>query len=124
MCDFAQSQWAGYGGYRPKSDDNHDVLVDIGCGISKSRYRYVLFFQVILLSNVDCHLFRAKREHPFSLLALGIMLFTCLSAGLASTWALLFLFDLIVFGMTLYKTLTYSRSNPNMLTTVLMRDGE
>ena len=53
------------------------------------------------------------------------MMFTCLSAGLASSWALLFLFDLIIFGMTLYRTLKFSRSNnANMLITVFMRDGE
>lgn len=58
-------------------------------------------------------------------LALDILILTCLSAGLASTWGLMFLFDLIIFGMTLYKTLTFRRlNNSNTLITVLMRDGE
>jgi hypothetical protein len=53
------------------------------------------------------------------------MMFTCLSAGLAATWGLLFLFDLTIFGMTLYRTLTFPRSNNgNTLITVFMRDGE
>jgi hypothetical protein len=52
-------------------------------------------------------------------------MFTCLSAGLAITWGLMFLFDLLIFGMTLYKSFTFPRSNNvNMLATVLLRDGE
>ena len=70
--------------------------------------------------------FRAKRENRlFFCLAFDIMIFTRLSAGLAATWGLLFLFDLIIFGMTLYRTLTFPRSNnANNLITVFMRDGE
>ena len=70
--------------------------------------------------------FRAKRENClFFGLAFDIMMFTRLSAGLAATWGLLFLFDLIIFGMTLYRTLTFPRSNnANNLITVFMRDGE
>ena len=58
-------------------------------------------------------------------LAFHIMMFTCLISGLAATWGLLFLFDLIIFGMTLYRTLTFPRlNNSNNLITVFMRDGE
>lgn len=125
---FALSQWAGFGGYNPKLDDSYDVLVNVGCGISTSRYRYVSFFKylTILYSISTAICFRAKRENRlFFCLAFDIMIFTRLSAGLAATWGLLFLFDLIIFGMTLYRTLTFPRSNnANNLITVFMRDGE
>jgi len=54
----------------------------------------------------------------------GVLLSHYRAKRFALAWGSMFVFDLLVFGMTLYRILTLRRSNnASTLTTVFMRDG-
>ena len=65
-------------------------------------------------------------EQNVRILLFPLVLYSLFSnAGFALAWGCMSVFDILVFGMTMYRILTLHRSNnASMLTTVFMRDGE
>ena len=51
-------------------------------------------------------------------------IFTLVHTGLGAVWAGLFVFDSLVFCMTLYKSIVLPRPNGVNIMDILLRDGE
>jgi hypothetical protein len=52
-----------------------------------------------------------------------VLLILCMVEGLGAAWAGMLAFDSLVFGMTLYKSVTLARTPGVDLLTILLRDG-
>lgn len=74
------------------------------------------------VSNLNAICFRGIRKNTFS--SSLVLIFTYLSPGLAIAWVTMFIFDSLVFSMTLYRVLTLPERNNISILTVFMRDGE
>ena len=85
------------------------------------------FFCIILFTNTHRPIYRQSSTYVF-LEIFGI--FTALTIassanflGLGAAWGGMLIFDALVFGMTLYKSLTLPRLRGVNLLSVLFRDG-
>ncbi|KAF9525425.1 hypothetical protein CPB83DRAFT_818587 [Crepidotus variabilis] len=62
--------------------------------------------------------------HLFPRRVTNNQVYTCQFSGLTIAWAGMLVFDIIIFLMTLYKTLALPRDGNTSLLTVLLRDGQ
>jgi len=98
----------------------------IGCSASLTRDSCVVFAISCAPILIDLFTDRARRVFFWEISGIFTALTIASSAnflGLGAAWGGMLIFDALVFGMTLYKSLTLPRLRGVNLLSVLFRDG-